>query len=289
MINSASFHKFLEDHLGLGAYQSQQRLGGGDINEAYRINFSEASVFLKTKQKVDLDFYQAEANGLSALREAEHALRLPKVLAIDCFQTQAFLVLEYLEEGNPSASFDSSLGQGLAQLHKNTSRKFGWEQDNYIGALVQVNSPSTDWVEFYAQNRLEALFAKAYDKGLLTKGDRAALFALIKELDSLIPKEAPALIHGDLWSGNYLCDSDSNPVLIDPAVYYGHREMDLAMMHLFGGFSPDIFRSYEEFKPLEPGFEDRLSIHQLYPLLVHLNLFGSSYLASCRAIWSAYT
>ncbi len=289
MINSASFHSFLENQLGLGAYQSQQRLSGGDINEAYRINFSEASVFLKTKQKVDLDFYQAEANGLKGLAKAEHSLGIPTVLACDSFNAQAFLILDYLEEGIKTPLFNSKFGQGLAQLHSNTSEAFGWEQNNFIGSLDQLNTPAADWIEFYAMNRLEPLFAKVYDLGILTKSDRSALFGLINELESIIPKEAPALIHGDLWSGNYLCDSDSNPVLIDPAVYYGHREMDLAMMHLFGGFSPEVFRSYEELKPLEPGFEDRLSIHQLYPLLVHLNLFGSSYLASCRAIWSTYT
>lgn len=176
----------------------------------------------------------------------------------------------------------------MAQLHRNSSSQFGWKKNNYIGALLQLNSEREQWWEFYAECRLEPLFAKAFDQGYLESGDRRSLEALINRLEELIPKESPALLHGDLWSGNCISNPKGEPLLIDPAVYYGHREMDLAMMKLFGGFGARVFQAYNEEFPLEKDWEERLSIHQLYPLLVHLNLFGSTYLASCRRVWEPF-
>lgn len=288
MINSASFHKYLEEILGLGTYLNHQRLTGGDINDAYSIDFTGGKVFLKTKSDVTQAFFEAEADGLQALHSAQSQLHVPQVLACDQFEGQAFLALEFIEEGPKSDSFASNFGRGLAALHQKEADAFGWPKSNYIGSLLQRNDRSSSWTDFYFSSRLEPLFSRAFDSAYVNRRDKKALTGLVYHLDALLPQESPALIHGDLWAGNHLCTKDGKGVLIDPAVYYGHREMDLAMMLLFGGYGQETFSSYQEEHPLEPGFEERVPIHQLYPLLVHLYLFGSSYLGSCREVWMPF-
>jgi fructosamine-3-kinase len=220
--------------------------------------------------------FPAEARGLAWLAEA-NALRVPAVVAAD----PGFLVLELIVPGPRAADFDERVGRGLAALHQSPCEGFGLDHDNFIGRLPQRNTPKPDWATFYREARLEPQLRAAADRGLASKRMRdgfAALFAVLE--DRVGPPEPPARLHGDLWGGNLHTGEDGGPVLIDPAVYGGHREIDLAMMRLFGGFGPRVFDTYAEAHPLAEGHEDRVPLYQLYPLMVHVNLFGAGYVGS---------
>jgi fructosamine-3-kinase len=181
------------------------------------------------------------------------------------------------------------LGRGLANIHKNRSPTFGLNHDNYIGSLKQSNSPTNSWIHFFIHSRINSQLKLAIDKGQLNSSHQQKFEILFKELPNLLPNEKPALLHGDLWSGNVIVDHHGNAVLIDPAVYYGHREMDLAFTRLFGGFNSEFYHSYFETFPLEPGFDNRVDIYNLYPLLVHVNLFGGSYANQVVSILNRFT
>lgn len=288
MINSESFHKYLQKELSVGDFISSRPLSGGDINEAFLLTFQDKKLFLKYHAQAAEDFFRSEAFSLVQLAKSK-ALQIPNVELMAEFDGHPFLILEYISPGIKGDDFDQRLGYGLAQIHSNRHDQFGWEHANYIGPRPQSNQWRQTWSDFYFLERLEPQFAMAFDYGYVNASDRRALERLASRLDELLPGEQPALLHGDLWSGNYMVSEEGKPVLIDPSSYYGHREMDLAMMKLFGGFNNAVFQSYEEIRPLEPGFEERLPIHQLYPLLVHLNLFGASYLNSCRQIWQKFS
>lgn len=250
-----------------------RRLAGGDISEAFLVELADGQrVFVKSLRGAAPSMFLAEARGLAWLAEA-HALRVPEVLAAG--SEVPFLALEYLEPGAPCADFDEALGRGLAALHRAGAPRFGLEQPNFIGRLAQDNTPEPDWATFYRARRLGPLV-----RGLdLARRDRfERLFARLPALVG--PAELPARLHGDLWSGNLHRSPEGEPCLIDPAVYGGHREVDLAMMRLFGGFSERVFDAYAEAYPLAEGHAERVPLYQLYPLLVHVGLFGAGYLAS---------
>lgn len=192
--------------------------------------------------------------------------------------------MEFVQEGGVTAESPRQLGEDLAKLHRNSAENFGLDQDNYIGSLPQSNAHAVNWAEFFAAQRIEPQLRMAADGNFFSSAERKNFDRLLSRIDDIVPQEKPALIHGDLWSGNYLYDAEGKPVLIDPAVYYGHREMDIAMMHLFGGFAPEVFRSYNERFPLESGWKDRVDFHNLYPLLVHVNLFGGGYAGQVKSI-----
>jgi fructosamine-3-kinase len=215
------------------------------------------------------------------------ALRVPEVLAVSDARGAAFLVLELLQPTRRVRDFDERLGQGLAALHRFGAAGFGLHHDNFIGRLAQTNSAEPDWPSFYLQRRLQPQVQQAARRlgGALLQ-DFERLFARLPELTG--PAEPPARLHGDLWGGNLHVDDAGAPCLIDPAVYGGHREMDLAMMRLFGGFSERVFEAYEYAYPLAAGAAERLALYQLYPLLVHVNLFGGGYVGSVRAALSRY-
>jgi fructosamine-3-kinase len=220
--------------------------------------------------------FAAEARGLGWLAEAK-ALRVPAVLA----QGPDFLVLEWIESGRRTPDFDERLGRGLAALHRAKPATFGLDHDNFIGRLAQANGPRATWSAFYRDQRLQPQLQLAVDGGLASPTMRRGFDRLFEELDELVgPPEPPARLHGDLWGGNLMVDDRGLPCLIDPAVYGGHREIDLAMMRLFGGFTPKVFAAYHEANPLSPGHERRVPLYQLYFLMVHVNLFGGSYVAS---------
>ena len=213
--------------------------------------------------------FEAEADGLRWLAEAD-AIRIPTVRAVGA----SFLCLEYIAPGQAAADHDETLGRGLAALHRAGAPTFGLQRDNFVGAVEQHAATRERWPEFYAQCRLEPLVERAaLDAALRRRFD--ALFARIDDLCG--PAEPPARLHGDLWGGNAIVGPQGEPVLIDPAVYGGHREIDLAMMRLFGGFSPRVFAAYHEAFPFAPGADERVSLYQLYPLLVHVILFGGAY------------
>ena len=264
------------------AVRDARALGGGDINDAWRVTLADgAAVFVKTNEGAPADMFAVEARGLAWLAEAppvrDGTLRVPEVLAVG----ERFLPLELLESGPRVADFDARLGRGLAALHRAAPAGFGLDHANYIGRLPQSNAPAEDWATFYRRERLEPQLAMATEKGLLSAGLRRRFDALFAALPERVgPAEAPARLHGDLWGGNLHVDAAGGPALIDPAVYGGHREMDLAMMRLFGGFGRRVFDAYAEAWPLAPGHEARVPLYQLYPLLVHVNLFGGGYLGS---------
>jgi fructosamine-3-kinase len=233
--------------------------------------------------------FAAEARGLRFLDEAR-ALRIPRVLAASTEHARpGFLLLEFIRSARPRRGFDDELGRGLAQLHRAGAGGFGYAQPNFIGRLPQANRAHDTWADFYRAERLEPQLRSAIDAGRAPAGlarDFERLFARLTELVGAT--EPPARLHGDLWGGNLHVDEDGAPCLIDPAVYGGHREMDLAMMRLFGGFSERVFSAYAEAFPLTAGHEERVALCQLYPLLVHVNLFGGGYVESVRRALSGY-
>jgi len=259
-------------------------LGGGSINEAWAIELEDGrAVFAKANAQAPADMFAAEVHGLSFLREGlkigVEGLSVPEVIACE----REFLLLELLEPGPPCAGFDELLGRGLASLHRSgAALGYGLERDNYIGSVSQVNDRRSDWPSFYRDCRLAPMIERAgrsIASGLRRRFDR--LFARLPELCG--PVEQPARLHGDLWAGNLHRDRAGKPVLIDPAVYVGHREIDLAMMRLFGGFSARTFSAYAEAWPLADGWQRRVYLYQLYPLLVHVGLIGANYLGSVES------
>ena len=232
--------------------------------------------------------FEQEAKGLQWL-QGNHGLTIPKVIHCASSQEPPYLILEWLDAGPRHPKFDECLGTGLATLHLDAPTSFGWEQSNFIGSLPQSNQPEATWTEFYRTQRLMPQMERAIASNGLSPNCIQALERLLLRLEDLLPNhEPPARLHGDLWSGNVHRDSQGKPALIDPAVYGGHREMDLGMMKLFGGFNQRTFDAYHATYGLEPGWEQRVELNQLYPLLVHVNLFGGHYGQSVARIAKRY-
>jgi fructosamine-3-kinase len=264
---------------------STQALSGGDISDCHGVVLADGrAVFVKANSRAPADFFGAEARGLTWLAEAGR-LRIPAVLAV----ARHFIVLEWMKPGRSAADFDERLGRELAELHRAApGGGLGLDHDNFIGPLPQCNTPTATWAEFYRARRLEPQLRQAVDAGLLPLAPRRAFERVLGQLEQRIPPGQPACrLHGDLWSGNVIRDELGAPCLIDPAVHGGDREIDLAMMRLFGGFSARVFEAYEEAWPLVPGGAERVPLYQLYPLLVHLNLFGASYLSRLESTLAA--
>lgn len=254
-------------------------VAGGDINEAWRVDTGSASLFLKTGPNSAYDMFAAEAEGLAELGAAE-AVRVPGVIAIGQTDRDAFLALEWLDIGRPTADSDSRLGERLAELHRVTAKQFGWKRDNTIGRTPQPNPWTDDWVEFFREHRLCFQLDLAAQSG--HRGEIQSLGAALSEaLPSLFDgyDVLPSLLHGDLWGGNRAA-IDDEPVIFDPATYYGDRESDIAMTMLFGRFNASFYDAYESAWPFAAGHERRIELYQLYHLLNHLNLFGSGYAGS---------
>ena len=260
-------------------------LQGGDINEVFLLKCDRQDYVIKLNSAIKFpEMFEAEAEGLELLRSSE-SFRIPKVFAFGEIDKFSYLILEYIGPGKTSIQFWRYFGEQLAKLHKTTQTNFGLNRDNYIGSLPQINDVARTAAAFYVNSRLEPQFKLAYDQGFTFSN----LNSFYKNISEDIPNEPPSLIHGDLWNGNYLVSKDGLPVLIDPAVSFSHREMDIAMMHLFGGFSTEVFSEYNNSYPLLQDWKDRISLWQLYYLLVHLNLFGSGYLGQVRAIVNRYS
>ncbi len=265
-------------------------VGGGDINVARILETNKGRFFFKMNSGKDaLQMFAAESMGLKLLARA-NAIGIPKVLGLGQNGQQAFLLLEYIERAqHVPDDFWETFGRQLAALHKCSNDQFGLDHNNFIGTLPQVNDFRNDWVTFFIECRLQPQVRLACDAKLLHRTHLHQFESLYRYLPDLMPPEAPSLIHGDLWSGNFLCSIKARPFIVDPAVSYGHREMDLAMSKLFGGFHRRFYQAYEEAFPLQPGFGQRLKLFQLYYLMVHLNLFGSSYLNSVGEILNHYS
>lgn len=256
---------------------SYKKCSGGSINEAYILHTNTNSFFIKLNNSIQYpEMFLLESEGLNLI-SSQNVIKTPNIIACNNITDPSFIILEFIKEGTKSSDFWFDFGSRLATLHKTSSNMFGLEKDNYIGSIKQCNDQYTTWIDFFALCRIEYLFKQAADKGLLPLNLHKSVHKLFLLLDEIFPKEPASLVHGDLWSGNFMVNEENQPVLIDPAVYYGHREMDIAMSKLFGGFDQTFYEAYNEIYPLENGWMERVDICNLYPLLVHVLLFGQQY------------
>ena len=262
-----------------------RRLGGGDVAESYRCELADGrTVFAKTHRHPPPGFFTTEASGLRWLREPA-VVAVPEVLAVSDGDDgiPPMLVLEWVDEGRADATTESDLGRALARLHRAGAPSFGREDRRTTGSRALPNDPCETWDEFFADRRLRPLARLARDGGALPEPTLTDLERVASRLDQLGgPPEPPARLHGDLWAGNRLVDRDGRSWLIDPAAHGGHREFDLAMMRLFGGFDSECFSAYADEYPLDDGWEARVPLHQLAPLVVHAIKFGGGYVAATR-------
>lgn len=292
------------------AITGTDRLSGGDINKAYGLTLNTGDhIFMKANAKSNADFFTAEAAGLSAI-EATGTIKTPEILCTGTDDGEevgySFLLLKFIKSAKPRADYWEVFAQELAALHKadtkkimeigtgngdggtsGTAGKFGFFQNNFIGARPQDNTPAENWITFFRDYRLAPQF-KAADS-YFSESDRTQIIKLLDHLeDFLIEPVSPSLLHGDLWNGNVMCGPEGKAMLIDPAAYIGHAEVDLAMTELFGGFPERFYDAYREANPLEPGYENRRDLYNLYQLLNHLNLFGPTYLGPVLSIVEEY-
>ena len=282
MLN-ADFLEHISKHLNK-VCKGQKPLTGGDINAVYLLESkSEKFVIKVNNAKRFPDMFKKEALGLKALKKPQ-CIDVPEVIIIGTFENKSYLVQEYRPTGSKTTDFWSVFGHKLAKLHQESASQFGFAEDNYIGSLPQYNTAEDNAVDFYINQRLRPQFELAEKNGY--KFTKIDLF--YDKIRQYIPDEPPALIHGDLWGGNYLVNANGEPCLIDPATAFAPREMDIGMMHLFGGFDPALFKAYNEEFPLAEGWQNRIKLWQLYYILVHVNLFGGSYYASAKAIMQQY-
>ena len=262
----------------------QRRVTGGSINECYCWPGDAGPMFVKVAPLEAQAMLAAEAAGLAEL-ERSHTVRVPRVLASGPAERCAFLALEWIETGVAGPECEARLGRELAALHAVTAPRFGWVRDNTIGRTPQVNAASEDWAEFFRERRLRPQLEMAAAHGF-AELPAAAGERLLESVQGLLGAHRPAasLLHGDLWGGNWLASASGEPVLIDPAVYYGDRETDLAMTRLFGGFGEAFYQAYQAAAPSAPGWQVRAELYNLYHVLNHANLFGGGYARQARAM-----
>lgn len=278
------YEQILFESLGSKAQlKSVSLVASGNHNQGLRLESATGFFFLKLNSDHKRDILHKESEGLELLRKATF-LKVPRTYGCGRIGVYNYLLTEFITSGKHQPDYWENLGLGLAHLHLTSNSKFGLEHNNYIASIPQNNLQMANWLDFYIEHRLEPLIGKAYFEKLIPLEFLKRFQEIYPKLEDVFPEEKPSLVHGDLWSGNVICTVDGQPGLIDPAVYFGHREMDLAFSRLFGGFDTVFYNSYESVLPLEPGFENRMGIYNLYPLLVHLNLFGSSYLPGIERI-----
>ena len=273
-----------------GGIAEARPVGGGCINPSARVQTTDGRSFFLKWNRDHPALFAPEARGLEALARAARGtpLRVPEVVGSGAGDggTPGWLLLEYVPEGSPSARWGEELGRGLAALHRDRGHAFGWSADNFIGSLPQSNRRRPSWADFWIEERLQPQLERARRAGHDPGGAEAwkELFRRMPRLVGPADDDGPSLLHGDLWSGNVYPGPDGEPVLVDPAVYRGHREVDLAMTELFGGFPGGFAEAYDEAWPLADGYRSvRRHLYQLYPLLVHVNLFGGGYVGRTRS------
>ncbi|NVJ86944.1 MAG: fructosamine kinase family protein [Algoriphagus sp.] len=278
------YEQVLFESLGpMAEFKSANLIAAGNHNQGIQLSSSEGIFFLKLNFDHEKDILVREAQGLDLLRNSTF-LKVPEVFGFGRIEDYNYLLTEFIEGGRKAPNYWENLGIGLAHLHLTQQEFFGLDHDNFIASLYQKNLHTTNWLDFFIEQRLEPLLGKAYFDRLIPLEFLKKFQEIYPKLKDLFPEEAPSLVHGDLWSGNVIIHEDGQPCLIDPAVYFGHREMDIAFSRLFGGFDSQFYDAYSSVFPLKPGFEARMGVYNLYPLLVHLNLFGTAYLPGIEKI-----
>ncbi|MEH2068892.1 MAG: fructosamine kinase family protein [Nostoc sp.] len=257
-------------------FQSQQRrsVGGGCINQGYAVSNGQITYFVKLNQASQVAMFEAEALGLEEMLLTA-SIRTPKVICWGVVDNSSYIVLEWLEMGSGNTKSWQEMGRKLAAMHKaSSSQGFGWKINNTIGSTPQINTWTADWVEFYTKHRLGYQFQLAKRRG----GNFPQQDKLLGAIPELLAHQVqPSLVHGDLWGGNAGCTASGEPVIFDPATYFGDREVDIAMTELFGGFPAAFYNGYNEVFPLDKGYQQRKTLYNLYHILNHFNLFGGGY------------
>lgn len=265
---------------------SSKTQSGGDINNASIIKLSDGeSLFLKWNSSAPDHMFETESKGLKILSDANTDLVIPEVVEVG----KNFLLLSLLIPGSGNSGSAYGFGTELAKLHQHSFETFGLNHDNFIGKLPQSNNQHQNWADFFVSERIEPQINLGIQSGKFESDLIPIVDALHKTVQDLFPNEQPALLHGDLWSGNYMFTKSGAASIYDPAVYYGHREMDIAMTRLFGGFSEEFYKGYNSGYPLADRFEDRIELCNLYPILVHANLFGGGYVRRANEILRQYS
>ncbi|WNJ21419.1 fructosamine kinase family protein [Pontibacter sp. G13] len=271
----------LRKQFGLSLFGAQP-VGGGCIHQAFRLETSEGPRFFKFNRLVELPNLNSELLGLTSLSQTQ-TLRTPRPFGIIQTGQHVGLLMEFLEASSPQGPYWESFGHQLAQFHSIPQTLFGWESDNFIGRLPQHNPQMSSWIDFFVQARISPLLKDAVRHSQLNSKDWDQWEKLMPSLPDIFPDEPPAMIHGDLWGGNILAvDGGNSPAWIDPSVHCSHREMELAFMTLFDRIPDSFYRAYEEVYPLSPNWLERWDLYNLYPLLVHVRLFGGNYASSFR-------
>lgn len=267
--------------------ESSRAIGGGCINSAFMVQMDSRSVFIKTNSASRVAMFEAEADGLRELGQCR-SIRIPKPLCWGIAGNDAYLVMEYLNLGGSGNAW--TFGEALADMHgiaqnKGDKPSYGWFRENTIGSTAQINEYEEDWHTFWLKHRLGFQLDMARKKGadshFLRQGEK-----LKNSLGAFFSGYTPeaSLLHGDLWSGNYAFEQSGQPVIFDPAVYFGDRETDIAMTELFGGFPADFYSAYQSVKPLDPGYRTRKTLYNLYHILNHFNMFGGGYLSQASSM-----
>lgn len=259
------------------------------FSETYRFKWGNKNCFLKYQQNTLYPhLFEKEVEGLEMLR-ATQTFNIPEVWLCSQEEKSIFLIIQFIFSGVENIDYFENAGQKLARLHSHTDSQFGFKHDNYIGNLPQLNNLHNFFHDFFVYERLEPLVRMGEKQNFFTCSDTDKFESIYIKLKNIIPNEPPALLHGDLWHGNIFSDEQQNPILIDPAVYYGHREAELAFTYLFGNFPEPFYKSYHQYFPLISGFKERMDIYNLYPLLVHLHLFGRAYLRPIQRILNQFS
>lgn len=270
-------------------FETMLPVSGGSISSAYILKWNEGAYFLKVNTSSEaFDMFMAEEKGLQAIEETQ-SIAVPEVHHVDMYDNIAFLLMDYIESKPANAIDYKALGTQLAKLHLNYKDKFGFTSNNFIGSLPQSNTQHAHWTSFYWHERIAPQLKLANQNQLLKTTEMISEQNAITVFEELLGKDVkPSLLHGDLWAGNYLIATDGTPYLIDPAVYWGHNMVDIAMSRLFRGFSSEFYTAYHSIIPKTINYNAQIDLYQLYFLLVHLNLFGKSYYGSVSAILKRY-
>lgn len=278
MLDNQHIFELIHTHISASNIRNITPVRGGCSEYSVALETDIGKYFLKCYSSQSS---KAEADSLELLRSV-NIFKIPKVIGYGIKEGYNYLLLEWIENGTTSKKHWQSLGEDLARLHKICQSNYGLHFDNYIGRLPQINTPYNTWIDFFINCRLLPQLQLGENK--FTKTHFLLFDKIFQKLPELIPYEPPSLLHGDLWMGNVLSDQTGLPVLIDPAVYYGNREIEMAFTYLFGGFDEAFYNAYSSIYPVEKDFQKRIELYNLYPLLVHANMFGGNYILRIKQI-----